>query len=278
MNSILPESFFNQPTATENQSNSLKSAQQLKVNASRKENQDVTLTTDEGDRVTISLNSSLKAEYMAFDYTSMLNGKSESMEYEKMGFSKTNSFSINVEGDLNEEEKEDIQNVLAKLDGVMKNLVDGNIEEILQNAPGLLNETDTISSLEAILQFQQSVSVEQSSFTQMSGEGLQGMQGNPFRGKGVGEGHPGKSIIAKISGQLMDIIDESKVEPKNLVDPVDKLFKELSAELLKEKDEDKTTLAGLFNLIGSEVIDELQNLIPAETTDPEAIDPEVIEA
>lgn len=196
-----------------------KSMQQLRFNALRKENQDITLYTEEGDKVTISAFSRFQASYMAFDYSASVKGKTVSLEMEKLETSSKHAFQMTVEGDLNQEEREDIERVLGELDTIMKDLVAGDLEGIMKRAPGIIDDAESIAGLEAVLQFEQRVSMEQRMVTQVTGEG---------------RALPGSGIIAKITEQMMEIIEESNVEMVKLKEHMEDYFSQLLDKMALE--------------------------------------------
>jgi hypothetical protein len=220
-----------------------KTAEQLRFNATRKETQDITLTTKEGDVINISSLNQFQASYMSFDYSAELKDKSLSIEAEKFKLSTQNAFSISVEGDLNEEEKEDIAKILDDLDGIMADLSAGNIGDILNESLGILDGTETISSLDAVLKFRQQVSVEQRTMTQISGRGpLPPHPHHPGNPSEMAGGPPKPlsltDVIAKISDKLMEIIDKSNLESaenaENSAEKIKERVKELFADLIEK--------------------------------------------
>ncbi|MCP5045810.1 MAG: hypothetical protein GY940_01460 [bacterium] len=203
-----------------------KTAEQLKFNASRRETQDITLTTEEGDIINVSSLSELKTSYLSFDYSAQLKDKSLALEAEKFNMTSKNAFSISVEGDLNEDEKEDIAKVLSQLDNIMEDLVSGDLDEVMKGALGLIDGTDTITSIDAVLQFRRQVSMEHRTMTQVSGNGglPHHLPHPPGEGNGNGQMMSASNLIAKISNQLMEIIQESSMDNEELKGPVNDLF------------------------------------------------------
>lgn len=126
-----------------------------------KQSQDITLVTDEGDRVSIQKAQGASLDYLAFDYTEGLKDKMRSVSSEEAKLQRFGSFEISVEGDLSQEEMKDIQKVLKGLDQVMKDLKSGNLEEVLKQSTQLLKNRDTLSSLEAVLQFSQELEIQE---------------------------------------------------------------------------------------------------------------------
>lgn len=228
------------------QVNDYKSYRQLRFNAMRKETQDITITTEEGDKVTISALDTFKADYMAFDYSEQLNGQTGSLEAEKLNASSKHAFKMTVEGDLNAEEQEDIEKVLSRLDDIMDDLVSGDIEGIMNEVPGLIDDTETISGLNAVLQFHQRVSMSQRTMTQTTGEQL------PPPGKALFD----SNFIATITDKLMDIINQSDLDVEKLKGPVEGYFSQLLDKLGMEKGENNP-LTQMVNQLNTELLDRL---------------------
>ncbi|MCP4157085.1 MAG: hypothetical protein GY757_55745 [bacterium] len=263
-----------------------KSYRQLKLNAFQKETQDITLTTEEGDKVTISSLSEVKSQYMAFDYTSQLKGASESAQGEKFSASSKNAFQISVEGDLNEEELEDIKSVVGQLDDIMQDLVSGDLDEAMSDALGILDDTETITSLNATLQFQQRVSMEQRSVSQLSRTGSPGpfiprdgenqgrpgnlqhpSQGGPLNSGGFGGFDSFSNIVAEITGKMMDIIEKSDAEPIDLKEPINKMFSGILEQLAADSPENDLK-SKLVEQLNSELIDKLDASLDEQMGEP----------
>ena len=225
--------------------NDYKAYQQFRLNTAGKETQDITITTEEGDKVTISALDSFKADYMAFDYSEQLNGQMASLEAEKLTASSKHSFSMTIDGDLNEEEQKDIEKVLSSLDDIMKDLVSGDLENVMNEALNIIDDTETISGLNAVLQFHQSISMEQRSMTQTTGNSLP-----------AGKSLLDSNLIATITDKLMDIINQSTVGTDQLKGPVEGYFSQLLDKLGTENGE-TDPLTQMMNQLNTELLDRL---------------------
>ncbi|MGE5342805.1 MAG: hypothetical protein ACM3SY_15130 [Candidatus Omnitrophota bacterium] len=208
------------------------SSRRVQLEAQRKETQDITLTTKEGDVVTISALSQTKSSYMAFDYAAMLKGKASSAHEEKMTSSSQNEFAMTVNGELNDEELADIRKVIGDMDGIMKELIDGDMKAVMDDALKIIDDTDTISGIDAVLEFHQSVSMKQQYNAQVTGS-LNG-DGKEWKGNDAFS-----KMVANITKQLKEVIAQSSVDPEKLKQPVDALFKEMMAKLPLETPQDK---------------------------------------
>lgn len=209
---------------------------QTRFQAMRKETQDITLTTREGDTVTIDASSLMQASYIGFDYSQKVKDGIQSAQMEKMTLASKNSFSMTVQGDLSEEEQQDIRDVVDKLNDAMKKLVNGDVQGLASMVPGLLDDAETLSGLQAMLKFEQRVSVEQQTRTMMQWQGAgpkpEFSPRDPESQQSQNPDNPfasGKNLIAKIAGKMMEMLDSSKVESDKLTEPVKNYF----AQLLK---------------------------------------------
>jgi hypothetical protein len=116
--------------------------------ASLSQSTDVTLTTDEGDTVTLNLASFVET-HAGIDQGTLDQG-------DRQVFSRTTYFessrqdemAIEINGDLNADEREDIRAALQTIGTMIDDFLNGNLDEMVKDAT-LLEELDTISSLEA---------------------------------------------------------------------------------------------------------------------------------
>lgn len=220
------------PSASDDEVTRFRAAQQLKFSAFREESQDITLFTEEGDKVTISSLSQFQSDYMAFDYAAKVKDDSVKMHTEEMNTSIKDSFSMAVEGDLNEAELADIQKVLGELDDIMNNLVKGDLDAVMKDALGVIDGADTITGLDATLQFEQRVEMERRVVREMTGPGPAHGRGHmpppPDAAALAQNGHDMfQKFVAKITDQITKIFEEASVKPEELKGPVDEMFERM---------------------------------------------------
>lgn len=234
---------------TDGEFNRYEFAQQARFNAVRRETQDITLTTEEGDTISINAASLFQAAYMGFDYAEQVKGEQTAFQMEKLSASIENQFDITVQGDLNEEEQADLQEILGKLDDIMDDLVQGDIEGIMAEVPGLLDDADSITGLQAVLRFEQQVSVEQRTMVRMEGNGqLPEMpQHEPLFG---GE------LVTKIADRVMELFEASSIDPEKLKEPTNDYFKELMNKISFDRGENHPML-DLTDQLNAELLNRL---------------------
>jgi hypothetical protein len=126
---------------------------------SNSEHLDVNLVTEEGDKVTLSLDARDAAAYAAFEQVDAdADGSRSYFQGElSVGISQQD-FSLAVEGDLNADEQREIRQVLKTLSKMMKNFINGDLKPMLAKAHKLQG-LETIAGLEAHMSFERQVVV-----------------------------------------------------------------------------------------------------------------------
>ena len=127
---------------------------------SKKENTDITIITDDGDRVTISSDRSMESAYVS--YSGLLRSESSSVKAEGYEFQSQmrSNFSMSIVGNLDSQEYDDIISALATIDSVMKGVSSGNLIDLQSIAEGF-GELESLSGLSASIKVKESMSYEQ---------------------------------------------------------------------------------------------------------------------
>lgn len=221
----------------------LEQMQNTRFQASRQESQDITLTTREGDTVTISSLTQLQAQYLSFDYAKGIKNQSDgqttnqsaSVMANTLEAVAKNSFQIKIEGDLNEEEKADMEKILGKLDEIMNDLVSGDIDSIMKEAMGILDGTQTISGLDATLEFHQQISLEQQTLNRITPQGPPPGENRPPMPPPPGQLKDGlqalSSLVAKITDQMTELISSSNIDTSKWKEPLQQMFSGIMEQL-----------------------------------------------
>lgn len=120
---------------------------------------DLNLVTEEGDKVTLSMDAQASAIY--FDSTSVSmadNGDYRYSRSELAAGSSQYNLSLTIEGDLSEEEQREIRKVIKTLSKMMDRLAAGNVQPDVAVA-NKLSGLDTIAGLDAHLSYERQVVV-----------------------------------------------------------------------------------------------------------------------
>jgi hypothetical protein len=151
---------------------------------------DITIVTDDGDRVTISSEKSLE----------------------------TSSLSLSITGDLDKEEYEDVLAAVKTIESLMEKPFTGSMEDLAKLAKEF-GGFDTLSSLDASIKFEESMSYEQTQAVVSEVE------------KPKGEGSKGRSELAKMDHALDTILKSAKKSGKSN-DSVRSMMDDYLSELL----------------------------------------------
>jgi hypothetical protein len=92
----------------------------LAVAASRRTGAEITITTDEGDTVTLSLRSELDASFAVY--------RRPRLEAASLSIDRTTDLEITVQGDLSEREREDIRALVTDLARVIRGFLAGSFD------------------------------------------------------------------------------------------------------------------------------------------------------
>ena len=117
---------------------------------------DLTLTTDEGDTVTLSLASAIEINAGIHRSTRYEGGKSEDTRTAFFEFSNRRSLSIEIDGQLSAEEREDIREAVQAIGGLIDDFLTGDLQAMAADGD-LLKELDTIASLDAAFSYERQV-------------------------------------------------------------------------------------------------------------------------
>lgn len=129
-------------------SRSVQAEQTLAGSLSLANSTDLTITTAEGDRVTLSLATAVEVNTGLYRSQSIEDDRQTSTQTAFFEFSDSQSMAIAVDGDLNAQELEDIREAVGAIGGMIEDFLSGDLEEMAADGE-LLKELDTISSLEA---------------------------------------------------------------------------------------------------------------------------------
>lgn len=152
-------------------------AEQVRAGAvSLERSTDLTITTAEGDTVTLSLATAIEANAGVYRSESMADGRRSATQTAYADYSRRQSMAITVDGELNDEELADIREAVDAIGGMIEDFLAGDLQAMAADGE-LLKELDSIASLDASFSYAQQVTygeqetVRLSSETQVQGPG-----------------------------------------------------------------------------------------------------------
>ncbi len=117
------------------------------------QNTDVTLTTDEGDTVTINLAAFMETKAGIYQRTLDQGDRQSFSQTTVFESSRHQEMAIEVNGELNEDEMEDVRAALQTIGTMIDDFLDGDFKAMIADT-SVLAELDTISSLEASFSYE----------------------------------------------------------------------------------------------------------------------------
>jgi hypothetical protein len=125
---------------------------------SQSQNTELTIITDEGDTVTLSMASATETTVGLYRSSSYQDGGAACSQTAFFESSGSRSMNIEINGDLNEEELEDIREAVKAIGGMIDDFLAGDLQEMARDGE-LLKELDTIASLDTAFSYERQILV-----------------------------------------------------------------------------------------------------------------------
>ncbi|MDT7041022.1 hypothetical protein [Candidatus Nitronereus thalassa] len=127
----------------------------------------LSIVTAEGDRVTLSTNASFQGTGVKYNARGIAEGQAISLRSNVLEGQTTSQKQITIEGDLNEQEIEDIKKIVNQVNGLRQDVISGDLNAVLANGQKF-STTESIASVELNIQYAERVSIQQTSLRQRS--------------------------------------------------------------------------------------------------------------
>jgi len=121
---------------------------------------DLDLVTEEGDKVTLSIDTQASAVYAAYGEVDMDDNSFSGQWGEFSGGEYEREVAFSVEGDLNKQERREIRKVIKAINRMMNDFVKGKLDPMASKAQKLQG-LETIDSLEVEMSYERQVMVAQ---------------------------------------------------------------------------------------------------------------------
>lgn len=246
--------------------NSYSDRQLTRVSESHQENKDITILTEDGDRVTITSNQQSQASYSSFSairhqssYVEFGNMAVDQNRYamfqdERFEYENSRRFSISIDGDLNEHELKDIRKAIKAIDKIMKNILyGGDIAQGVEKALQLV-KLDSISGIVANYRYENAISTEKMEVKEVSSYNRDGQIERLLPGF-----NREIDYIENLINEMINIIKESAVKPSKIIKPLRILFSEILRNLSVDKNQEQPKI-DLVKLIGAELIEKIDQM------------------
>lgn len=201
------------------------------VSISSQQNKDITIFTEDGDKVTLSSDQQIEAFYLTYsdisyqnfsgasDNTSITLNNYAASKSEIFAYESNLSLSISVEGELDEQEIKDIKKAIKSIDKIMMGILNGgNVEKAADQAM-MLASLKSISGIEADYSYEKTISVEHIAMQEISAYSKNGLPENILSLPDTGLNN-----IRNMIDEMAGIVKDSGVKPSKMVEPIKKLF------------------------------------------------------
>lgn len=131
-----------------------------RASASRQQTTNLSITTAQGDIITLSMNASQEITRTTYDRFGRTSNEQIYVHQDSLTVENTREFSIQVQGDLNRKELKDLKKVIKQVDKIVRDLLKGDLNHAVKHAMKLGN-LKSFASLEANIEVRQSFSLEQ---------------------------------------------------------------------------------------------------------------------
>jgi hypothetical protein len=196
-----------------------------RVTSSLQQNADLTIITAEGDKVTLSSGSQAQMTYATYEELRYMAGHFAQSRDESLGLEVSREYSILVEGDLNKTESRDIRKAIKTIEKIMRDFLSGDIDHAAGKAMKI-SRLESISTLEATLQFERSLSVNQQFTEHVTSEPTESAEDMTMIADTITSDHTDKSI-----DEISQVVLDSGVQPTKMLKPIRKVFSRLIQEI-----------------------------------------------
>jgi len=242
------------------------SMQATGIFATSKVSKDITIFTDEGDKVTISYDREKQASYenlkaLAYQKAISTNGDlalatetSAEVQAENFLFEDSNCLSISLEGDLNEQELKDVKKAINRIDKILADLLYGGDIFKAATEAKKIEGLETIAGVEADYQFETAVTIKQITATEDA------TYSNSLpEGQETAWDRNGWDAVKNVIDQMTKLVEEADVKPSRMLKPVKELFADILQDLKKDRPGNRAR-RHLADLIGSELMKRIRQM------------------
>ncbi len=236
------------------------------ANVSSEQNLEVTIITDQKDIVTLSFDADFNSSYSTYDGLAKSESGYARISGRQFSYDVSIEQSVKVDGDLNKEELHDIRKVMKRIGRMMRKFLSGDISAVSEKAQKLLNNRDTLESVDAKLEFEKSVSVMRQTYAEAvnisSSDSPPKIQPSLMNDRPVelpADFSRRFKPIDRLTDKMTDVVRESGHRPMRMLEKADRLFNRMFRDFARKGplNADKMNVA---RLIQSDFIQKLKDL------------------
>ncbi|MBN1849976.1 MAG: hypothetical protein JW932_15490 [Deltaproteobacteria bacterium] len=228
-------------------------AQYGQITTSQETSKDITILTDEGDKVTISADTQRSSQYATYSGLVRANGVYAAIQGYSMAVDNSSEFSMTVEGDLSERELKDIRKAIKAIDQIMYSALSGDSGNVLSMI-NKVEDLESISSFEASVESEKTVVMEQA-IMMVAEEASEPVEEND--GEMTTTAETGEDPLKPATDQIMDIMQNSGVKPARLIKPLNRYLSKLFDRFSNE-DHDHPKRLEMGRRMRSEILERIK--------------------
>ena len=192
----------------------------------------MTLMTEEGDKVTLNYNTQAQATVVAYDERGVAVGHASQTQARYADVAFGQELTLTVDGDLNKEEQRDVRKALKRIGKMVTAFLQGKMEQAARHA-AKLSDLDTVDNIQASygLTYSATTIVAATQTRQYAP-----IDTTPFD-RPAGDHRLAQATESEIeeiddlTEEMAQILGESELEPEECEERSDRLFKQLVDEL-----------------------------------------------
>jgi hypothetical protein len=165
---------------------------------------DLTVLTADGDRVTLSQKSTANVAYADYNYLSRRGGQATSYREQSFEVDLQSQFQVAVEGDLNQQERADLERLVKKIEKVVRKFLKGDVEGALAKALQIKN-LGSLSSVDLSVEHTESLTVARRQTVQVSDSAASEEADDPA-----------PTSVADLIRQIVKAVKDSGIESRKL--------------------------------------------------------------
>ena len=226
---------------------------------------DFAFVTAEGDKVTLSTDSLAQAVYTSYDARGRLRGQRLDVHAETLQLTAAQQSALSIEGDLSQAELADIQQVLDTISELASDFFAGELDKPLSQAFDL-DEFDTLSSVDATLEYSQHLTVSQLTQARVTEAGTPRLPADIAE---LSEQPLTTTRPQNLLKEILHAVDAAPAEPTRGDAKTTRLLDKLTEKLTRQPDVD-TSKQQAFARLASQLLRRLSEGGPAGVPDTES--------
>jgi len=221
---------------------------------------DITIMTEEGDKVTLSSDIQMDASLTTYNSKALTNTTYTESRGKLFSFDANRQIDIAVEGDLNDQEKEEIEKVLKAISEMINDFLSGKNDQSAENI-GDFADLTTISNVEAEFEIKKSLTLVNLSSAKYAA--YSAIQEIPEPSKvRFNDSDADAGAVNRLTDRMLQRVKNSGVKPEKFIEPAERMFSRRSRGFRHHGAAGRRKMS-LNRLIGSNFFQKLKKLSTA---------------